>query len=91
MEVQSGEKVYWFRMDEKGEIVGGIAKFIQSIREQVISALHLTPNTFVGLTAGKLLTAQKTAGVLISCCPPWRPSTWTGSAMSSAGSGFPHV
>ena len=73
VEVQSGEKVYWFRMDEKGEIVGGIAKFIQPIREQVISALHLTPNTFVGLTAGKLLTAQKTAGVLIKLLPALAP------------------
>ena len=73
VEVQSGEKVYWFRMDEKGEIVGGIAKFIQPIREQVISTLHLTPNTFVGLTAGKLLTAQKTAGVLIKLLPALAP------------------
>ena len=73
VEVQSGETVYWFRMDEKGEIVGGIAKFIQPIREQVISTLHLTPNTFVGLTAGKLLTAQKTAGVLIKLLPALAP------------------
>ena len=73
VEVQSGEKVYWFRLDEKGEIVGGIAKFIQPIREQVISALHLAPNTFVGLTAGKLLTAQKTAGVLIKLLPTLAP------------------
>ena len=66
VEVQSGEKAYWFRYDEKGEIVGGIAKFVQPIREQVVEALGLTPGCFVGLTAGKLLTAQKTAGVLRS-------------------------
>ena len=53
--------------------MGGIAKFIQPIREQVISALHLAPNTFVGLTAGKLLTAQKTAGVLIKLLPTLAP------------------
>ena len=64
VEVQSGEKAYWFRCDEKGEIVGGIAKFVQPIKEQVAEALSLTPGCFVGLTAGKLLTAQKTAGVL---------------------------
>ena len=64
VEVQSGEKAYWFRCDEKGEIVGGIAKFVQPIKEAVVEALGLTPGCFVGLTAGKLLTAQKTAGVL---------------------------
>ena len=73
VEVQSGEKVYWFRMDEQGEIVGGIAKFVQPIREQVVTALGLTPNTFVGLTAGKKLTAQKTAGVLIKMLPALAP------------------
>ncbi|MBP3654327.1 MAG: aspartate--tRNA ligase [Oscillospiraceae bacterium] len=64
VEVQSGNKAYWFRYDEKGEIVGGIAKFIQPIKEQVIEALGLTKGCFVGLTAGKKLAAQKTAGVL---------------------------
>ncbi len=64
VEVQSGEKAYWFRYDEAGEIVGGIAKFVQPVKEQVVSALGLTKNCFVGLTAGKKLTAQKTAGVL---------------------------
>ena len=64
VEVQSGEKAYWFRYDENGEIVGGIAKFVQPIKDQVVSALCLEKGCFVGLTAGKLLTAQKTAGVL---------------------------
>ena len=66
VEVQSGEKAYWFRYDENGEIVGGIAKFVQPLKDQVVEALGLTPGCFVGLTAGKLLTAQKTAGVLRS-------------------------
>ena len=64
VEVQSGNKAYWFRYDENGEIVGGIAKFVQPIKEQVIEALGLTKGCFVGLTAGKKLAAQKTAGVL---------------------------
>ena len=64
VEVQSGNKAYWFRYDENGEIVGGIAKFVQPIKEEVVKALGLTPGCFVGLTAGKLPTAQKTAGVL---------------------------
>ena len=66
VEVQSGEKAYWFRYDENGEIVGGIAKFVQPLKDQVVEALGLTKGCFVGLTAGKLLTAQKTAGVLRS-------------------------
>ena len=64
VEVQAGQKAYWFRYDEKGEIVGGIAKFVQPLKEQVVAALGLEPGCFVGLTAGPLLTAQKTAGVL---------------------------
>ncbi len=65
VEVVSGGKPYWFRLDEKGEIVGGIAKFVQPIKEQVVSALELKPNDFVALSAGKLGAAQKTAGVLV--------------------------
>ncbi len=64
VEVQSGNKAYWFRYDENGEIVGGIAKFVQPIKDQVVQALGLTPGCFVGLTAGRLPAAQKTAGVL---------------------------
>ena len=73
VEVQAGEKVYWFRYDENGEIVGGIAKFVQPIKEAVVAALGLEKGSFVGLTAGALLTAQKTAGVLIKQLAPLCP------------------
>ena len=65
VEVISGNKVYWFRADEKGEIAGGIAKFLQDRKDRVIQELGLEKNTLVALTAGKLQAAQKTAGVLI--------------------------
>ena len=65
VEVQSGEKAYGFRYDENGEIVGGIAKFVQPIKESVVSALGLKPKDFVALSAGKLGAAQKTAGTLV--------------------------
>ena len=65
VEVQSGGKPYWFRVDENGELVGGIAKFVTPIKQQVIDALHLAPNTLVALAAGKRTAAQKTAGVLV--------------------------
>ncbi len=64
VEVQTAEKTYWFRLDDSGEVVGGIAKFIQPVKEQVIAALGLEKGCFVGLTAGKKAVAQKTAGVL---------------------------
>jgi aspartyl-tRNA synthetase len=66
VEVQSGNKAYWFRMDENGELVGGISKFLQDPdkKADAIDRLGLKPNTFVGLTCGDRLTAQKTAGVL---------------------------
>ena len=64
VEVQTAQKAYWFRLDENGEIVGGISKFVQPVKEQLVAALGLTPGCFVGLAAGKLAVAQKTAGVL---------------------------
>ena len=64
VEVQSGEKAYWFRLDDNGEFVGGISKFLADIKEKVIETLGLKPGDFVGLTSGKKLRAQKTAGVL---------------------------
>ncbi len=64
VEVQTAKKAYWFRLDENGELVGGISKFLQDRKDAVIEALGLTKGCFVGLTAGKKLEAQKTAGVL---------------------------
>ena len=63
VEVATAQKTYWFKLDENGEIVGGIAKFLQDRKQAVIDALSLKPGDFVGLAAGPLLTAQKTAGV----------------------------
>ena len=65
VEVISGSRVYWFKTDEKGEIAGGIAKFLQDRKERVTEELGLGKNTLVALSAGKLSAAQKTAGVLI--------------------------
>ena len=73
VEVQTGNKVYWFRLDENGELVGGIAKFLQENKQAVIDTLGLEKGCFVGLTAGKLLPAQKTAGVLIKMLPALAP------------------
>ena len=73
VEIQSGNKAYWFKVDEQGEIAGGIAKFMAPLKDVLTAKLGLTPGCFVGVTAGKKLTAQKTAGVLRSklgaACP----------------------
>jgi aspartyl-tRNA synthetase len=67
VEVQAGNKPYWFKMDESGAIAGGIAKFVNADSATVAAvteALNLKPNTLVFLSAGKLEAAQKTAGVM---------------------------
>ncbi|MBD9235356.1 MAG: glutamine--fructose-6-phosphate transaminase (isomerizing), partial [Alistipes onderdonkii] len=62
-EVQSGSKAYWFKVDEKGELAGGIAKFVTGLRPQLEQVLTLAPNTLVVVAAGA--SATKSAGVLI--------------------------
>ena len=74
VEVQTGNKVYWFRYDEKGELVGGISKFLQPIKDLVVEALTLAPNCLVGLSAGALAAAQKTAGAFIKTAAPLCPA-----------------
>ena len=73
VEVVSGSKPYWFKLDEKGEISGGIAKFVKPLQETVVEKLALKPNTFVALSCGRKGAAQKTAGVLVkqlgALCP----------------------
>ena len=64
VEVQSGEKAYWCKVDDAGNLTGGVSKFLQDVREALSIQLGLKPGDFVGFTAGKLLSAQKTAGVL---------------------------
>ncbi len=64
VEVATANKAYWFKLDENGELVGGISKFLQERKDAVISELGLKAGDFVGLTAGKKQDALKTAGVL---------------------------
>ena len=63
--IQSGKQGYWFRMDENGEIVGGISKFVVPKKDEVVAKLGLKPDTLVVLSAGSKGDAQKMAGVLI--------------------------
>ncbi|MGI6028620.1 MAG: aspartate--tRNA ligase [Candidatus Heteroscillospira sp.] len=64
-EVLSGMKSYWFKLDDTGAIAGGVAKFLQDKKDEIIEKLGLKPNTLVLLTAGKRGAAQKAAGAVI--------------------------
>ena len=59
-EVQAGVKGYWFKMDENGELAGGVAKFMQAKKDELIERL---PHTLVVMAAGP--AATKLTGVLI--------------------------
>ena len=64
VEVQSGSKPYWFKVDENGHLAGGIAKFMTGCQEALTAKLGLKPNMLVGVAAGDKGAAIKTAGVL---------------------------
>ncbi len=63
-EMLSGSRAYWFRLDENGELVGGISKFLQEKKAEIVEKLGLSNGCFVALAAGKYNAAVKTAGVL---------------------------
>ncbi len=63
-EIRTGAKTYWFRYDENGDLVGGISKFLQEKKEEILVSLELSKGDFVGLSCGKHLEALKTAGAL---------------------------
>ena len=61
--VQSGSKGYWFKVDENGELAGGIGKFVVPVKEELSKVLDLKPNTLVVVAAGE--SATKSVGVMI--------------------------
>ena len=64
VEVQTGNKACWIRVDENGELTGGVSKFLTEQKDALTAALGLKPGSFVCLAAGKKSAAQKTAGVI---------------------------
>ena len=65
VEVQTGSKPYWFKVEENCEFAGGVAKFLADRKDELVSALGLNPGCLVGISAGKKEAAQKTAGVML--------------------------
>ena len=63
VEVQSGAKPYWTKV-ENGAFVGGVAKFLNDRAASLIEKLGLGDGYLVGFAAGKYDQAVKTAGVL---------------------------
>jgi len=65
VEVQTGNKVCWVKVDENGQLTGGVSKFLIPYTEALTAKLNLKPGSFVCMAASaKKLTAQKTAGVV---------------------------
>ena len=64
VEVQTGNKACWFKVDENGALTGGISKFLGDCGEALKEKLALKPGSFVCMAAGKKAAAQKTAGVI---------------------------
>ena len=64
--MQAGAKGYWFKVDEKGDLAGGIAKFVD--KEAASKLLPLEPNTLVLVAGGELAT--KLVGVMIKTFGP---------------------
>ena len=64
VEVQTGNKCCWFKVDENGELTGGISKFLVDYKAALTEKLNLKPGSFVCMAAGKKTAAQKTAGVI---------------------------
>ena len=63
VEVQSGAKPYWTKV-ENGAFVGGVAKFLNDRFDAIHDALHLSEGCLVAIAAGKHDQAVKTAGVI---------------------------
>jgi len=64
VEVQTGNKACWIKVDENGELTGGVSKFLAGCKDALTAKLNLKPGSFVCMAAGKKSAAQKTAGVI---------------------------
>ncbi len=65
VEVQTGNKACWVKVDENGQLAGGISKFLAEKADAFKEALGLKEGSFVCMAASqKKSAAQKTAGVI---------------------------
>ena len=64
VETQTGSKACWVKVDEQGNLTGGVSKFLAEKKDVLTEKLGLKPGSFVCMAAGKKAAAQKTAGVI---------------------------
>ena len=64
VEVQTGNKACWVKVDESGALTGGVSKFLTEKQATLTEKLGLKPGSFVCMAAGRKAAAQKTAGVI---------------------------
>ena len=64
VEVQTGSKACWVKVDENGNLTGGVSKFLTDCKDALTAKLSLKPGSFVCMAAGKKAVAQKTTGVI---------------------------
>ncbi len=64
VEVQTGNKACWVKVDDNGNLTGGVSKFLADCKDALTEKLSLKPGSFVCMAAGKKAAAQKTAGVI---------------------------
>ncbi len=64
VEVQTGNKACWVKVDDSGNLTGGVSKFLADYQDALTAKLNLKPGSFVCMAAGKKAAAQKTAGVI---------------------------
>ncbi len=64
VEVQTGSKACWVKVDENGALTGGVSKFLAACAPALTEKLSLKPGSFVCMAAGRKAAAQKTAGVI---------------------------
>ena len=64
VEIQTGNKACWIKVDENGQLTGGVSKFLVNYTDVLTQKLSLKPGSFVCMAAGKKPAAQKTAGVI---------------------------
>ncbi|MDY5100951.1 MAG: aspartate--tRNA ligase [Oscillospiraceae bacterium] len=65
VEVQSGKKPYWVRMDENGALVGGVAKFLTGRETELREQFGVREGSLVLIAAGSRDEARKCAGVCV--------------------------